>query len=209
MRLGLATGGTVASFAGCPPISRTGGAAVAVSCSACSPRLIHSVAPVQGLLVAGCPTAITRRVWAIIVDSLNRVAQRWALPHIGKEVSKTILRSSVATSKAPTFAHRNAAASVILINAGFRVIATAFNARPYAPLRDLFRRTVIFVLPGLSVLTAGLGEAAANISREHFFFYAATTATQPAAIADVLNKSPVAKLKHYKTQTTQNAGKIQ
>lgn len=78
------------------------------------------VSLVIGLLSITRPSAVIRRIWAVVVDALNGKAV-WAWPHISQEVFKRLL---------PAVTNRNTASSVSGIGRRFWVSATFDHAAP-------------------------------------------------------------------------------
>ena len=77
--------------------------------------------PVALLLASGCPTAVLRRVWSVIVDSVNAQIGRWAWPHVAVERLKRLY---------PLGANCNAAPAVRGILAISWIKATLLHACP-------------------------------------------------------------------------------
>lgn len=75
------------------------------------------IAFVDGLLGACCPSAIIRRVVAVIVDSVDRVVWRRLTAHISQKRREAI---------SPLFAHRNASSTIARVFP----VASGFNATP-------------------------------------------------------------------------------
>lgn len=82
---------------------------------------------VSGLLKWGCPFAVFRAVWAIVVNAFNAVS-RWAFglwPHVGKKIFKRF----------PPVANRNSSSAVIWVR--YRIFAKA-------PFPHFFPRIVLW-----------------------------------------------------------------
>lgn len=75
---------------------------------------------VSSLLCCGGPTAISRTVWAVVINSINGVFCRRRLSHIGKKVNE--LR--------PPFAHINSARAVIIKVGSINLSAAPVHKRP-------------------------------------------------------------------------------
>lgn len=84
-------------------------------------------ARVQNLLSARSPSAVVRRIRAVVVDAVDRMVLRWPRTHVGKKVSERV---------APTFADENASASVVGIGDVVPVVAASVHGHP----RQMFRR---------------------------------------------------------------------
>ena len=79
----------------------------------------HTCAGVVHVLFMCNPTAIIRRIWTIIVASINfMVVARW-MAHIGKKVRQTIF---------PPVAHNNSPASISRIVAGGFPVASSLHS---------------------------------------------------------------------------------
>lgn len=79
------------------------------------------VAAIGDLFFLRCPAAILRRVWAVVVDAVNRIAFSWPWPHVVKEIQE---------AGEPSFADANAATAVETINPMVCIVATAFHPGP-------------------------------------------------------------------------------
>ena len=86
-----------------------------VGCKLCA-------ASIGNLLQFGCPPAIFWAVWAVIVNSVNRVLLAWRLSHVGNKVLKRL----------PSIANVNPSAAILRVVHGLRVFAPVFHARPNA-----------------------------------------------------------------------------
>lgn len=82
-------------------------------------RQADVVATVTHLFFFGCPSAILRRIRAIVIDAINRVPHGWARSHVFAERGEAV---------APTVAHHNAATTVVAIDCRGGNVA----ARPHA-----------------------------------------------------------------------------
>lgn len=96
---------------------------------------------VDGLLIIGRPSAITRLIVAAVVDALQGVEWRRFRAHVGKEVVKAL----------PTFADGNAAPAISWVLRSFGILAALLHGAP----RPVFRRVAFAMrrIPGCHLLT--------------------------------------------------------
>lgn len=113
----------------------------------CSADVVKSVdaapPPVPRLLFGGRPSAITRLVVAVVVDSLDRVPVR-PRPHVAQERRKVV---------SPLVAHADAAPAVVGVAGRCGIVATLFRVLP----RPIFRAS------GLSVCSL-MGKRARHVN---------------------------------------------
>lgn len=76
---------------------------------------------VSCLLGARRPATVLRRVWAVVVDAVQRVLRRGPAAHIGQERGIGV---------APSFAHENAAPAIAPVADVIRIPAAGFHAFP-------------------------------------------------------------------------------
>lgn len=72
------------------------------------------------LCLAGRPLAVGRRVWAVVIDAVNRSAD-WAWPHVSVERLER---------RSPFVAHSNAAPAVVWPRPAAIVVAALFHVAP-------------------------------------------------------------------------------
>jgi len=82
------------------------------------------------------PTAILRRVWSLIVNSINLMRIGGTSTHVSKEGFKTIL---------PAIANGNTSTSIARIVKSIRIMATPFNSRPNSIFGDFVGQSVFCV----------------------------------------------------------------
>ena len=85
------------------------------------------------LFASGSPTAVLRRVWAVVVDAVYRVAGRGFSAHVGKEVL---------IGMQPAFANPDSPITVVHVRNGFGVIAALLHRSPSIVFRSGFIGTV-------------------------------------------------------------------
>lgn len=76
---------------------------------------------VSRLLLRCCPTTITERVMAVVVDAVERMTRRWATAHVGQE---RLIRP------APLQADPNATPAVSCVSDVLGIVATGLHALP-------------------------------------------------------------------------------
>ncbi len=105
-------------------------------------------ARIQRLFLLTGPAAIVRRIWPVIVDTLNRVAfGTWS--HITYERDRIV---------DPISRHRNASTAITRIRFAVRLIAAFFNASPDTILR-CFRQAMCAISAFISETSAAFRPA--------------------------------------------------
>ena len=84
-----------------------------------SDDVVKSSIPI--LLRREFPSAVVGRIWAIVINSTDRMNIGWAFSHVGKEIFKTF---------APSITHRNSSGAIVFIYGGARVVAAEFKIAP-------------------------------------------------------------------------------
>lgn len=119
------------------------------------PREHHVSAPIPALLASSCPDAVTRRVGAIVVNTLNLVTRRRARSHVCQETIKVAL---------PLGTHSDSTATIpsIVIYAGIRT--APLHVLPDTVLRCAALSMCLVTKPNCCSLQAAatLGMAAAE-----------------------------------------------
>ena len=82
---------------------------------------VSAVTRIAQLLKDGFPSAVGRRVWAVIVDTAERVLWRRTRPHIKQKPREIV---------APFFAHVDPSGSVVAVGRVARVVTAPLRASP-------------------------------------------------------------------------------
>lgn len=162
------------------PHLATGGVAVKASLRA------MSATTVQGLLLLGRPSAVPRRVWAFIVDAVERFALR-SFSHVFEKVIEG----------QPTRADGDAAASVIAEPIAVRVETSLLHPRPGMVSRRkfsaAFRSRVPMPRPGerLFTMTSATDRVpAGQIVADDRGFGAAVASANPTGVRVLCTREP-------------------
>jgi len=140
-------------------------------------------APVRGLLLAGCPTAVGRLVVSVVVDAVDRVTPARSFSHVGQEVFE---RSS------PSLADFDASPAVPAISDASFVLAPCDHRRPNAILvshrvASAMAMACIASIAVGSVLSikaaARLGSSASEALPLGSVLFAAVTSAEPASLS--------------------------